>query len=109
MSPCLPKRHLIFAKSRHLLPLVLIFKIYSSLYINNLVLKNPEASDAPLYNTNRVSLRGSNHANSGVCLVLAKKIQTEYPVGHADAGKWLEPPAKRHEGGTIPLQNCTEK
>ena len=40
-------------KSPHPVPPVLIVKIYISFYINNLVLKSPEAGDAPLYNTNR--------------------------------------------------------
>ncbi len=41
------------AKSPRPVPLVLLFKISSSFYINNLVLKIPELGDAKLYNTNR--------------------------------------------------------
>jgi len=91
---------------------VLIFKIYNSFYINNLVLKNHEASDATLYHANRVSRRVSNRANGGVRPVLAKKIvlakknQTEHPAGHAAAGKWLEPPAKGQERRRNLPQNC---
>ena len=48
-----PKRHLMIANSPHPVPPVPIFKIYSSFYINKLVLKISEAGDATLYNTNR--------------------------------------------------------
>ncbi len=49
----LAQRHLTIAKSPRPVLLVLILKLYSSFYINNLVLKIPEAGDATLYNTNR--------------------------------------------------------
>ena len=100
---------------------VLIFNIYGSFYINNLVLKNPEASDATPYNTNRVSVTGSNHANSGARpLYLRRKlslprksclpriIKRNTPVvDRAGAGKWLEPTAKGQDGDEISckLQN----
>ncbi len=96
----------------HSVPLILIFKIYSSFYINNLILKNPEVGDATLYNTNRVCVRGSsNHANSGVRPVLAKKnqIKRNTPVGDVAAGKWLEPPAKGQEGDAISCKTARRK
>ena len=115
VSPCSPKRHLVIAKPPHPVSLVLIFKIDIYFYINNIALNSPEVGDATLYNTDRASLRGSNHVNSGVRpLSLPRKlslprnhacqenqIKRNTPAGGVAAGKWLEPPVKGQEGDAI--------